>query len=211
MTHSTATTRRAVIAHSELDLSLVVVQLMKGVVYRDSHERAWRHLVQLQTQARDYFDVMGLTVVVDEAEGYAFLRSRPDDEADDSVPRLVARRTLSFPVSLLLALLRKKLAEFDASDSDTRLVLTREQILETVRLFVPDSSNEARLVDQMDTTIGKVVDLGFLRRVKGQETTYEVRRVLKAFVDGQWLGDFDRRLADYARSLNLDEAEEAGQ
>ena len=211
MTHSTATTRRAVIAHSELDLSLVVVQLMKGVVYRDSHERAWRHIVQLQTQARDYFDVMGLTVVVDEAEGYAFLRSRPDDEADDSVPRLVARRTLSFPVSLLLALLRKKLAEFDASDSDTRLVLTREQILETVRLFVPDSSNEARLVDQMDTTIGKVVDLGFLRRVKGQETTYEVRRVLKAFVDGQWLGDFDRRLADYARSLNLDEAEEAGQ
>lgn len=211
MTHSTATTRRAVIAHSELDLSLVVVQLMKGVVYRDSHERAWRHLVQLQTQARDYFDVMGLTVVVDEAEGYAFLRSRPDDEADDSVPRLVARRTLSFPVSLLLALLRKKLAEFDASDSDTRLVLTREQILETVRLFVPDSSNEARLVDQMDTTIGKVVDLGFLRRVKGQETTYEVRRVLKAFVDGQWLGEFDRRLADYARSLNLDEAEEAGQ
>jgi len=142
MTHSTATTRRAVIAHSELDLSLVVVQLMKGVVYRDSHERAWRHLVQLQTQARDYFDVMGLTVVVDEAEGYAFLRSRPDDEADDTVPRLVARRTLSFPVSLLLALLRNKLAEFDASDSDTRLVLTREQILETVRLFVPDSSND---------------------------------------------------------------------
>jgi hypothetical protein len=211
MTHSTATTRRAVIAHSELDLSLVVVQLMKGVVYRDSHERAWRHLVQLQTQARDYFDVMGLTVVVDEAEGYAFLRSLPHDETDDAVPRLVARRTLSFPVSLLLALLRKKLAEFDASDSDTRLVLTREQIVETVRLFVPDSSNEARLVDQIDTTIGKVVDLGFLRRVKGQETTYEVRRVLKAFVDGQWLGEFDRRLADYARSLNLDEAEEAGQ
>jgi Domain of unknown function (DUF4194) len=210
MTPTTAATRRAVIAHSELDLSLVVVQLMKGVVYRDSHERAWRHLVQLQAQARDYFDVMGLTVVVDEAEGYAFLRSRPDDETDVAVPRLVARRTLSFPVSLLLALLRKKLAEFDASDSDTRLVLTREQIVETVRLFVPDSSNEARLVDQIDTTIGKVVDLGFLRRVKGQETTYEVRRVLKAFVDAQWLGEFDRRLADYTRSLSLDEAEEAG-
>lgn len=210
MNPTTTAARRAAIGQSELDLSLVVVQLVKGVVYRDSHERAWRHLVQLQAQARDYFEVMGLTVMVDEAEGYAFLRSRPDDESDDAVPRLVARRTLSFPVSLLLALLRKKLAEFDASDSDTRLVLTREQIVETVRLFVPDSSNEARLVDQIDTTIGKVVDLGFLRRVKGQETTYEVRRVLKAFVDGQWLGEFDRRLADYALSLALDEAEEAG-
>ncbi|HSK54723.1 MAG TPA: DUF4194 domain-containing protein [Jiangellales bacterium] len=210
MTATTAPTRRAALTHSELDLPLVVVQLMKGVVYRDSHDKAWRHLMQLQAQARDYFGVMGLTVVIDEAEGYAFLRSRPEDETDEAVPRLVARRTLSFPVSLLLALLRKKLAEFDASDSDSRLVLSREQIVETVRLFVPDSSNEARLVDQIDTTITKVVELGFLRRIKGQETTYEVRRVLKAFVDGQWLAEFDRRLADYARSLAVDEVEEAG-
>lgn len=199
------TTRTQTVAHSELDLSLVVVALMKGVVYRDEHDKTWRHLIPLQAQARDYFDVMGLTVVVDESEGYAFLRSRPDDDTEPARPRLVARRTLSYPVSLLLALLRKKLAEFDATDSETRLVLTREQIVETVRLFVPDSSNEARLVDQIDTTIGKVVDLGFLRRVKGQDATYEVRRVIKAFVDGQWLAELDRRLADYARSLGLDE------
>lgn len=189
---------------AELDLSLVVVALMKGVVYRAEHDQSWRQLQALQAQARDYFDVMGLTVVVDEAEGYAFLRSKPDDDSQPPRPRLVARRTLSYPVSLLLALLRKKLAEFDASDSDTRLVLTREQIVEAVRLFVPDSSNEARLVDQIDTTITKVVDLGFLRRVKGQEATYEVRRVLKAFVDGQWLADLDRRLAEYAAELRVD-------
>ncbi len=56
------------------DLSLAVVQLMKGVVYRDQHETAWQHLLQLQPQLRDYFAVMGLLVVVDEAEGYAYLR-----------------------------------------------------------------------------------------------------------------------------------------
>jgi hypothetical protein len=28
-----------------------------------------------------------------------------------------------------------------------------------------------------------------------------VRRILKAFVDGQWLADFDRRLAEYAALL----------
>jgi hypothetical protein len=63
--------------------------------------------------------VLGLELVLDEAEGYAFLRARPEEEDSDTsaskLPRLVARRPLSFPVSLLLALLRKKLAEFDAA------------------------------------------------------------------------------------------------
>jgi hypothetical protein len=34
---------------------------------------------------------------------------------------------------------------------------------------------------------------------------YEVWRVLKAFVDGQWLADFDARLADYAALLEQGE------
>ena len=30
---------------------------------------------------------------------------------------------------------------------------------------------------------------------------YEVRRILKAFVDAQWLAEFDARLADYQAQL----------
>jgi hypothetical protein len=186
----------------ELDLPLVITHLMKGVVYADSHEKAWRHLLPLQAQVRDYVGVMGLTVVVDEAEGYAFLRSKPDNEEEDGkLPRLIPRRALSFHVSLLLALLRKKLAEFDASGAETRLILTRDQLVEMVRMFLPESSNEARLVDQIDAQLAKIVDLGFLRRITGQEAAYEVRRILKAFVDGQWLAEFDQRLAEYAGQL----------
>ncbi len=192
-------------AVAELDLPLVVTQLMKGVVYRDTHEKAWRDLLQLQAQARDYVALMGLMVTIDEAEGYAFLRSRPDDEDPGTqrpaLPRLIPRRSLSFHVSLLVALLRKKLAEFDAGNGDTRLMLTRDQIIDMVRLFLPPSTNEARLVDQIDSYIVKVVDLGFLRPVKNAESLFEVRRILKAFVDGQWLADFDRRLAEYAALL----------
>ncbi|MGP4014645.1 DUF4194 domain-containing protein [Saccharopolyspora sp. 5N708] len=187
----------------ELDLSLVVTHLMKGVVYADSHEKVWRHLLPLQAQVRDYVGVMGLTIVVDEAEGYAFLRSKPEGETDDRpIPRLIPRRALSFHVSLLLALLRKKLAEFDASGAETRLILTRDQIAEMVRLFLPESSNEARLLDQIDTQIGKVVELGFLHRINGQDAAFEVRRILKAFVDGQWLAEFDQRLAEYTAQLS---------
>ena len=196
----------------EPDLSLTVTQLMKGVVYRDTHERAWRHLLQLQPQVRDYVAVLGLQVVVDEAEGYAFCRQRPPDEARDDtdpenpLPRLIPRRPLSFHVSLLLALLRKKLAEFDAQGGDTRLMLTRDQIAEMMRVFLPVTSNEVRLADKIDAHIAKAVDLGFLRPAKNAEPVYEVRRILKAFVDGQWLADFDARLAEYAALVAVQEA-----
>ncbi|MBW3609624.1 MAG: DUF4194 domain-containing protein, partial [Actinobacteria bacterium] len=60
-----------------------------------------------------------------------------------ALPRLVRRHALTYPVSLLLALLRKRMAEFDASSGDVRLVLTREQITEMVGIFLATGSNEA--------------------------------------------------------------------
>jgi hypothetical protein len=192
------------------DLSTLVIGLLKGVQYREGDAAAWNILVQLQARVRDYVSVLGLDLVLDESEGYAFLRSRnagDEDAATAKLPRLIARRPLSFPVSLLLALLRKKLAEFDAGGGDTRLVLTRDQIVEMIRVFMPDTSNEARLVDQIESQLNKIVDLGFLRRMKPTAagdpgTAYEVRRILKAFIDAQWLAEFDARLAAYHSQLS---------
>jgi hypothetical protein len=191
------------------DLSALVIGLLKSVLYREGDAAEWNALVQLQARVRDYVSVLGLDLVLDESEGYAFLRSRTDGDEDAptaKLPRLIARRPLSFPVSLLLALLRKKLAEFDAGGGDTRLVLTRDQIVEMIRVFLPDTSNEAKLIDQIETQLNKIVELGFLRRMKATATgetgtAYEVRRILKAFVDAQWLADFDGRLAAYQGQL----------
>ncbi len=183
-------------------LSALVIGLMKGVLYQESDGELWQSLLQLQARVRDYVAVLGLELVLDEAEGYAFLRSRRVEEGDPELPRLVARRPLSFPVSLLLALLRKKLAEFDAGGGDTRLILSRDEIIELIRVFLPEGSNEARLIDQIDTHLNKIADLGFIRRLRGREHVIEVRRILKAFVDAQWLAEFDARLAAYLAHLS---------
>jgi len=190
----------------QAELSPVLVGLFKGVHYRDNDEALWSQLLALRLHVSDYVAVLGLTLVVDDAEGYAFLRSR-DDPDQPELPRLVARRSLSFHVSLLLALLRKKLAEFDAVSAETRLVLSREQIVEMMRVFLPDISNETRLIGNIDTYLTKIVDLGFLRRLRGTDDQYEVRRILKAFVDGQWLSQFDARLAEYRDQLAEAEAD----
>ncbi len=207
------------------ELSSVMVPLLKGVVYRDGEPRRWAGLLSLRAQVRDYIAVLGLDLILDEAEGYAFVRSRPadaDSSASESaggdsalptraIPKLVSRRPLSLPVSLLLALLRKRLAEFDASGSDTRLVLSLENIVEMMRLFLPDGSNEAKLVDQIENHVSKVVKLGFLRLLKAtspsEPATYEVRRIIKAFVDAQWLSELDARLETYHLALTNNDKE----
>ena len=190
-------------------LSRLVIPLLKGILYRENDTGLWNDLIQTQAQAREYVSVLGLELMIDESEGYAFLRARtePGDDPELEMPRLIARRPLSFPVSLLLALLRKKLAEFDAGGGDTRLVLSRDDIVEMLRVFLPENTNEARVIDRVDAHLNRIVELGFLRRMRAEGSTpgapaaFEVRRIIKAFVDAQWLGELDTRLHAYRTEL----------
>ena len=180
-------------------LSLVVTHLLKGVIYREADGKLWQALGENLTTARDYVAVLGLELFHDDLEGYAFLRSTQDETS--TLPRLVARRQLTFHVSLLLALLRVRLAEFDQQSSETRLIMNREQIAEMISVFMPETSNEVRLLDQLNSSIKKVAELGFLRKLRGTDDNYEVARIIKAFVDAQWLNELDARLADYRSTL----------
>lgn len=190
----------ATVSHSDInhDISRVLITLMKGVTYQEDNPALWQSLLNLQGRVREYAALLGLEMILDEAEGYAYLRQRASVvDGDQDLPRLVPRRQLSYPVSLLLALLRKRLAEFDAMSGDTRLILSRDDIVDIMRVFLPDTANEARLIDRIDGYINRVLELGFLRKLRGQDDRFEVRRILKAFVDAQWLKEFDQRLAEY--------------
>ena len=185
-------------------LSPLLIALFKGVLYQDRSPELWQSLIKLQAPVRDYIDVLGLELIFDEAEGYAYFRQRLPVEGETERPRLVTRRQLSYPVSLLLVLLRKKLAEHDASGAEPRLILHREQLLDMMRVFLPDTANEARLMDRIDAHINKVVELGFLRRLRGQDAQFEIRRILKAFVDAQWLAGFEDKLKEYGEHIASD-------
>jgi hypothetical protein len=59
-------------------------------------------------------------------------------------------------------------------------------------------------MDQLESNINKIVDLGFLKRLNATagSPSFEVRRILKAFVDAQWLADLDARLTLYREQLS---------
>lgn len=190
--------------HPDQEIGSIIVPLLKGVIYMEESPALWESLLGLQAAVKDYVAVIGLELILDESEGYAFVRSRPEsDETTDvgNLPRLVTRRQLSYPVSLLLALLRKKLAESDAGGADTRMILSRDEVVEMVRIFLPAGSNEVKLIDRVDAHLNKIAELGFVRRLRGQKDMIEVRRIIKAFVDAQWLQQLDERLAEYREHL----------
>ncbi|SEH90063.1 protein of unknown function [Mycolicibacterium rutilum] len=190
---------------NEYAIASAIIRLMQGVVYRESDEDTWLTLERSGAGVRDHFATIGVDVVVDDAEGYAYLRSQPSEEGDEELPRLVRRRALTYNVSLLLVLLRKRLVEFETTGGEGRLVLTTDQIVEMLRLFQAESTNDARIVEQAETTIKKAAELGFLRQLRGQRDQWEVRRILKAYVDAQTLSDFSAKLREYAGAVTSDE------
>lgn len=185
----------------EREVASAIIRLMQGVIYREADEDTWCTLERAGASVRDHFATIGVDVAIDEDEGYAYLRTKPDEEGEDPLPRLVRRRSLTYPVSLLLVLLRKRLVEFETAGGEGRLVLTTDQITEMLRLFQAESTNDARIVDNVETTVKKAAELGFLRLLRGHSDHWEVRRILKAYVDAQTLADFASRLREYAGAV----------
>lgn len=178
-------------------LSPLVIALLQGVLYRESRPELWRDMTLLQGPLRDYFTVLALDLAIDDAEGYAWLRQRETPEGEEPLPRLIRRQPLTFPVSLLCVLLRKRLMEQDAQNGEARLVMEHVQIADLLRTFLPVTANEAKRDEQIDRYIRQVEELGFLHRLKAGEEHYEVRRILRALVNADWMNDYDQRIEAY--------------
>lgn len=176
-----------------------LIALFKNVVFKESNYDLWEVIISQKSKIESYVSKIGLTLIVDEVDGYGFLRQRLYENGEEEIPRLIPRHALSYPVSLLLVLLRKQLLEFDSAVGDQRLIITRQQIAERMSLFLKDTFNEAKLVKDIDKYIERVEKMGFLFRLRGSDDRFEVRRILRSFVNAEWLHQFDERLEEYRR------------
>lgn len=178
-------------------LSIILVNLLKGVIYRDTHPLQWQSIAPLYQHIKAQGEIIGLEFIVDENEGYAFFRQIKPAEGEPDIPRLVQRRPLSYPASLLCVLLRKKMIEADAGGDSNRVVITREQIIEMMKIYMPDSGNEVKISNQIDTAINRIIETGFLRPFENDKDIFEVRRIIRAFVDAEFISSIDEKLKEY--------------
>lgn len=177
----------------EFNFSRVLITLLRGVVFKERQLALWQSVLEHRHLIADYVKRLGLILIIDEMDEYAYLRQ----SEQDSLPRLVPRRQLSYPVSVLLVLLRKQLGEYDSVNGDSQLLITKYDIVDKMRVFFAATTNEIKFSQEVDRHIAKVEEMGFLRKLKTQDDTYEVERIVRSFVNAKWLQEFDERLADY--------------
>lgn len=178
--------------------SFVKARLLREPLYREDVE-LWDVLRAQQDEIRHYFRQLGQELVLDEGEGFAFLR-QVESEGDEPVPRLVQRRPLSYPATILLVCLREELLRFDsAADDSTRLIRTRQELIGMVSTFVPESNNQVRDLKVLDTAISRLEDLHFLRALGSDRNTFEVMRIIKARITPAELESIKERLLRHAQ------------
>ncbi len=205
----------------QIEKSAVQIRLLKGPVYRAKHKDLWFYLERDQFQIREYFHQIGLNLYLDDAEGYAFLRqmelehSESTSEANidniliankvdekSELPRLITRRALPFSQTLLLLLLRKRLAEHDSEESAPRLMVSRSDIHQWLQPFYATVSNEIKQRRDFDSLIKKIIEMGVLTSLTNTKDEFEVQRIIKALVSAEQIVSLIDKLKDYKKKVD---------
>jgi Domain of unknown function (DUF4194) len=185
------------------DYSLSLITLLKGILY--NHQKAaWDNLLQYEAEVKKYFSAVGLDVYLDKSEGYAYLQ-QIEFEEESELPRLAEKRQLNFFTSLLCVVLRKYLLEQDAEGGSVRAIITEQGIIHRTKSFLPSASDEAKQQDRIISTINRVVDMGFLRKLDDEGNNYEIHRIIKGFVNAGVIDDMLHRLEKHAAEKNITE------
>lgn len=128
----------------------------------------------------------------------------PDEDAKRlaKLPRLIKKYSLSMELSLLCVILREALDQFDTSeDTSSMLVMKENDIKERLITFLPEKSDQTKVYAKMDEYLNRLVELTFLREIKKDESLdfkhereFEVRRIIRAKVNAEFLEEFKRKL-----------------
>lgn len=182
----------------------LAIRLLKGVVYEeDAHN--WNDLVKVhELPLRRYFEQIGLDLIVNRQEGFAYLRqTQPEATEENALPRLMKRRSLTVDQSILCVLLREHLEDYTVNESASREpILTLRDIRDMVELFFRERNTQQRFLKDVKKTVEDVKKQGFLEELDNgdallndDELRYRVKRILKAFIGPDELQQLAQQIA----------------
>ncbi|NCB00977.1 MAG: DUF4194 domain-containing protein, partial [Spirochaetia bacterium] len=99
--------------------------------------------------------------------------------------------------------------EHDTYSSEPRLIIEASELSDMVSAFFPASNNEVKTLKRIDAHLQRIHDLGFIRFLDAKKDKFEVKRILKAYIDSQWLSQFNEKLEEYL--THGSESEEQGE
>ena len=186
-----------------LPYASVVVKLLKGPV-EYVEKGAWEKLLQYKVELTGFLQQLGLLLVLDEQDGYAFVKHALSED-DEAYVSWTQRRSFSYEESIMLVLLREMMAEFEISESASReLIKKRREIKEYAELFFKEGASRIKFLKEIDRLIDKVEESGFLHKMENHEMIdeqkFRIRKIIKAKVDSEALENFQQQLMAHAGS-----------
>jgi hypothetical protein len=176
-----------------LPYTSVFIKLLKGPVeYVD--KGPWEKLIQYKVELTGFLQQLGLTLVLDEQDGYAYLKHMPADE-DESGVSWIQRRPLTYEESVMLVLLREMMAEFEVGEATNReLIKKRREIKEYAELFFKENASRVKFLKEIDRLIDKAEENGFLDKTEhndlADEQKFRIKKIIKAKVGSEELDSF---------------------
>lgn len=178
--------------------SIAAVHLLRGVIEPDDG-RQWDILLRHRSSLDTYFARIGLLLVVDESEGFSYLRQLPEEQLPDgydALPKLFRATRLSYSQTLLCVLLRDALRRFEEEEvHHERCVVDELDLLESWKTFFPLQGDDVRQRRELQATLRKLEGLGFVKTFGQESGSWEVRRILKARLNASELAHLHRQLA----------------
>lgn len=181
----------------------VKIRLLQDAVYTEDGD-LWTTLLRYRPHIENYFQEIGLELVVHEEEGFAYLKQNQQDESA-AIPRLFRREKLSKGVAIIGIMLREQLLQFDEKVHDeSRLVLRREDLVQLAVPFFPETNDEIRADKRIEGALNKAEEMGLLRKMPGGEgdDRYEVRRIIKARFPAETLRALHEQLQTHVNARN---------
>jgi hypothetical protein len=178
------------------------IRLLRGPVeYLD--KSPWEMLLRYRKELISFLLPLGLSLVLDEHDGYAYLKQSMPDEEEKSGFSWVQRRPLTYEESIMLVLLREMMSEFEVGETVSReLLRRRREIRDYAELFFREKASRVRFVREIDRLIDRAEELGFLELTEKGDVTdehrYRVRKIIKAKVDDEVLEAFRLQLEAHA-------------
>ncbi len=191
------------------NFSKILINLMKGIVYREDDVNIWNYLEDNESRVSDHFKIIGLQLIVDKSRGYAYLKQIIFNPEEEQLPRLIRKQPLSRQVSILIVVLRQIVIEKENSGSDDRIIVSFDDIADKYRAFYPNSNDdEKRFYTNLKSYLKKVVELDFIRELKSEEDNYEIKPIIVSFVDMEWLNNLKNILEKESQEHNIDIVDE---
>lgn len=177
------------------------IKLLRGPV-EYFEKSTWEQLLTYQTELTQFLQQLGLILVLDKEDGYAYLEQMKLDE-EESTAGWVRRTSINYEESVLLVLLRDMMAEFEVGEVTSReLIRKRREIKEFAELFFRENASRVKFIRELDRLIDRVEELGFLHRIEDHEIPdeqkFRIRKIIKSKVDNDVLENFKQQLSAHA-------------